>query len=181
MQTFDTIVVSAGHNSRRTGAHALGRKEHHLTLVAAQALVEELQALGVHAVFLDPMFTLSERVAKVNSMGPHVLALEIHFNSFNGKAHGAEVFYRAGDKSSFDLGKQWLQESCTTMGLMNRGMKLASASARGSLAWLKCTHGLLWEICFMDNPTDMERVLPLDTQWVKTVAPLISKSLHRGT
>lgn len=177
MKNFDKLIISAGHNAKRTGASALGRKEHHLTSVAAQELTEALQKLGVNVEYLSPLLSLSERVQKVTAMGSRVLAIELHFNVFNHKADGSEMFYVAGDKQGFDFGSSVLRESCEALGLKNRGMKLASSSARGSLAWLKIPQSLLWEICFMDVATDMALVLPLGRKWASTVAPLMAEGL----
>lgn len=153
-----TIVLSAGHSSVKPGARCGDLKEHTLNLEALRALKEALEVLGVPVVTVDPSLCLGSRVAWVNEEYPTALAIELHHNAFNLRAEGAEVFYRAGDKVAFDKGARTLLLSSNAMKLKSRGMKLASASARGSLGWLKCTHALLWEVCFMDNPEDLFRV-----------------------
>ena len=177
MKHFDKLIISAGHNPRRAGASALGRKEHSLTSVAAQELTGALERLGVNVEYLSPTLGLSERVQKVTAMGSRVLAIELHFNVFNSKASGSEMFYVAGDKQSFDFGRDVLIGSCEALGLKNRGMKLAASSARGSLAWLRIPQALLWEVCFMDVAEDVAKVLPLGSKWASTVAPLIAEGL----
>ena len=149
------VILSAGHSPRKSGAFALGTKEHTLNSMVVDRVREYLKAQGVDVEVLDPMSSLEERVKFLQSLevGTFV-AIEFHHNVFNGKARGSEVFYKAGDKRAFDLGSTLLTKVCERLGLKNRGMKLASASARGSLAWVKTQGCLLWEVCFMDNTED---------------------------
>lgn len=155
---IDKIVLSAGHSPMRPGARCGELKEHELNQMALRALRGALETFGVTVVTLDPLLSLNERVALVKESYGDYLAIELHHNSFNTRACGAEVFYRAGDKRAFDIGSKALRASCQELGLVNRGMKLASMSARGSLGWLKVPFGLLWEVCFMDNPEDIAKV-----------------------
>lgn len=165
------IVLSIGHTPMRQGAVCGELKEHRLNSLAALALEEALVAKGFTVVSVDPMLSLAERVRWVNEKYPRCIALEFHHNVFNTKAKGSEMFYKAGDKVAFDFGSKVLRESSKELGLVNRGMRLASQSARGSLAWLKCNHGLLWEICFMDNPEEITKVLKDNYRtWAETVA-----------
>jgi len=156
------LVLSAGHNPSAKGARALGYVEHDLTCLMVGLMTEEFEAMGIPIIIVDPMMKLQERIDWVLKNHPKSLALEVHFNTFNGAAEGTEVFYKAGDMIGFNYGRRFLSNVSKELNLKNRGMKLASASARGSLAWTsKLNHGLLWEVCFMDNPEDLGKILPL--------------------
>jgi N-acetylmuramoyl-L-alanine amidase len=154
------IVLSAGHTPRRPGAISGDLKEHVLNVRCQQALAVELLSRGYHVVTLDPLLTLQQKIDLCATSYPKALCIDIHHNAFNSKAEGAEVFYKVGDKRSFDLGSHLLRSTSDTLGLRCRGMKLAKQSARGSLGWLRITHSLLWEVCFMDNPNDILKAPP---------------------
>lgn len=156
------IVLSAGHNPKAKGAKALGHVEYDLTCYLVGLLAEELLEQGIPVVVVDSTLSLQERITWVLQRYPESLALEIHFNAFNGKAEGTELFYKVGDKVGFDIGKKFLIGVSHRLNLKNRGMKLSSFCARGSLAWTsQLNHGLLWEVCFMDNPDDLAKILPM--------------------
>lgn len=156
------LVLSAGHNPSAKGARALGYVEHDLTCLMVSLLAEEFEAMGIPTIIVNPMMKLQERIDWVLKNYPKSLAIEIHFNTFNGSAEGTEMFYKAGDMIGFNYGRRFLSNVSEELNLRNRGMKLANHSARGSLAWTsKLNHGLLWEVCFMDNPEDLGKILPL--------------------
>lgn len=176
-----TIVLSAGHSALRSGASSGGHKEHTLNLRAREALRNALLDQGYNVVMIDPMTSLASRVKWIQENFTNSLAIEIHHNVFNSNASGAEVFYSAGDKQSFDIGSKSLRDSCEKLGLKCRGMKLAAHSARGSLAWMKVPHGLLWEVCFMDNPEDLSLVLGDNYGlWSETIASSLLPLLPLG-
>ena len=152
------IVLSAGHTPRTPGARSGDLKEHTLNVACMQQLAIQLVTAGFTVVTLDPLLTLQQKVNLCKAEYPKALCIDIHHNSFNGKAEGAEVFYKVGDKRSFDLGSHLLRHTSETLGLKCRGMKLSAMSARGSLGWLQIPHSLLWEVCFMDNPNDLSKV-----------------------
>jgi len=153
-----TLILSAGHNPRAKGAQVGDTSEYSLNCRVVMELTDALRKLGVNPVVVDSSMSLTERIAWINSNYPEAICIEFHHNVFNKKAEGTEVFFKAGDKIGFDLGKKMLSLVSAKLSLRNRGMKLASQSARGSLAWVSgLSHGLLWEVCFMDNPEDITR------------------------
>ena len=165
------IIISAGHSPRTSGAYALGAKEYDLNYQIARGVFDQLKVSDCDVEFMSPMLPLSERVKYLKSLPTgSFLAIEFHHNVFNSKARGSEVFYKAGDKQAFDLGKKLLESVCERTGLKNRGMKLASASARGSLAWVSVQGALLWEVCFMDNREDLALVYNEGESFVRTIA-----------
>lgn len=83
--------------------------------------------------------------------------LSIHFNAFNGTASGVEVWYWAGDEDSKKKATEMSAELSKLTGLPNRGAK-----ATTSFYVLRNSNGrtLLVEIGFIDNKSDMEKVVP---------------------
>ena len=165
----EKVILSAGHSKQSTGAtHWNGKtNEWQLTAEYARALAEELTAKGIVVEVIPQDLPLRKRQAIVAGR-PGVFSMEIHFNAFNGKAKGAEAFCRAGDLRNHKLVTEALAETCTKLGLVNRGVKLDNQSARGSLGWVKAG-GVLWEVCFMDNPLDLHDGITGLT-WAKAMA-----------
>lgn len=171
------IILSAGHSSRSPGASALGRKEHLLTAEAAGILKDELIDRGIEVVTIGQHLRLRERCSELVELlkkHPDAIPIELHFNSFNGRAKGAEAFVSPGNKPLFDKIAPWLTGVCDELLLSHRGTRVPSSSARGSLGWCRAG-GCIWEICFMDNPHDIVKVLPLE-KWAKAMAETLTTS-----
>lgn len=166
-KTIDTIILSAGHSPDSPGASALGKREHELTREYARALHDALRDAGVPVMLINQSLPLRERIQLMKARKtPRDLAMEIHFNAANGKAHGTEVFYPMGDVTCLKVSRDILLKTSGALGLRNRGAKLQNRSARGTLGWVK-EGGILIEVCFMDNPEDMSKVNP--TVWAEAV------------
>lgn len=172
------IVLSAGHTPKSPGAVFGNLREHDLNMTLLLALRGALEAMEYSVVCLDPLMTLGDkiRVLKAQEYKNTLLKLEIHHNAFNGKAQGAEIFYPMGDTNGYSLASKLLKNTCRDLGLKNRGVKLASSSARGSLGWLRTPNSLLWEVCFMDNPSDLSLVTP--DAWATSVSLALQRHLR---
>ena len=160
---YTHLVLSAGHTPDRPGAISpCGLREHDLNWELLKTIVRELKAANSTLVVtvLPRLWDLRRKIKWLgdypedNSGG--TLFLEIHHNAFNTKAHGTECFYRHGDLRAFRVGSGIVNTLSGDLGLRNRGMKLGTQSARGSLGWLKRDGALLLEAYFMDNPMDRE-------------------------
>lgn len=83
--------------------------------------------------------------------------LSIHFNAYNSKATGIEVWYWAGDEPSRKKAVELAKELSDLTGLPNRGAK-----ATTSFYVLRNSVGrtLLLELGFIDNKSDMAKVVP---------------------
>ena len=92
------ITVDYGHtlSGADTGASGCGKKEQDLTREVGTRVVNLLRSVGndVHEIRLDSCNSeresLNWRVNKINNINPD-LSVSIHFNAFNGSAHGSEV------------------------------------------------------------------------------------------
>lgn len=158
------IYIFAGHNyslpQPDPGAIGVGGiKEADLTIEFRNLVVEELKELGAKFTIDDDKDTLRDILKKIKPGSGSVL-LEIHFNSSANLASGTEVL--VADKAEY-MSRSMAQEICNAqasiLGLSNRGVRTEKQSKRGKLAILNTGAGIsaLTEICFINNPKDVEQ------------------------
>jgi hypothetical protein len=99
------------------------------------------------------------------------LDVSVHFNAFDGKAHGTETLYVTQRK----LAKE-LTDAIASLGFTNRGPKY-----RDNLAFLNNTErpAVLLEICFCDNEEDCRRYAGSFFSIAALTASVIHKHLRR--
>lgn len=148
--------IDIGHNCRPdTGAPGLptGKTEDQLTMAVGTKLIKKLKDAGHTVVECKPSSAISEtdslkkRASKANQENVN-LFVSIHFNSFNGKARGTEIF--ALSNTAKAIAGSVLTE-ITKLGFPNRGIK--------SNNFLVLTEtnmpAILIECCFCDSAKDM--------------------------
>ena len=147
------FAIDIGHNlDNDTGATGL-RQEDALTLAVGTKLIELLKQSGHKVVSCLPKSALSvgnslrQRVKKANVSHANIF-VSIHFNAFNGRAYGSEVY--ALSSVGQGIGRRVLAEICQ-LGYYDRGVKSANFYV------LKHTKmpAILVECCFVDSPQDM--------------------------
>ena len=88
------------------------------------------------------------------------LSLELHCNSFNGKAHGCEILALSGDKESIKIGQDIAQDFCKRFNRKLRdgdGVKELKKKERGHYSLALVDDGypsILLEPFFIDNPSE---------------------------
>ena len=148
--------IDIGHNCRPdTGAPGLasGKTEDQLTMAVGTKLIQKLKDAGHTVVECKPSSAINEtdslkkRANKANQEKVN-LFISLHFNSFNGKARGTEIF--ALSNASKAIATSVLNE-ITKLGFLNRGVKSANYLV------LKNTSmpAILIECCFCDSAKDM--------------------------
>ncbi len=154
------IAIFRGHNTiYNTGAVGI-RKEDDLINEVAFKLLDKLKNFSLDVIDCTPTEaefkniksttdSLSLRCKKANTANVD-LVVSIHFNAYNGQAHGTEVLYVS------EKGKeiaQPIQNEIVKLGYTNRGVK-----KRTDLYVLNYTiaPAILIECCFCDSKTDME-------------------------
>ncbi len=151
--------IDMGHNAPPdTGAVGLA-KEDDLNRAVGTRVIAKLAALGHSAVDCTPSWatsvldSLRKRVNAANSSRVDIY-VSIHFNAFNGRANGSEVY--ATSSAGSRLARPVL-ESIVSLGFYNRGVKNGS-----HLYVLKNTYmpAILVECCFIDSRRDMELFNP---------------------
>ncbi|MEM7716517.1 MAG: N-acetylmuramoyl-L-alanine amidase [Cyanobacteria bacterium P01_A01_bin.68] len=146
--------IDIGHNAPPdTGATGL-KFEDNLTLDVGNRVINKLRALGHQVVDCKPKnvnsvrASLSQRVRNANIAAIDIF-VSIHFNAFNGKANGTEIYATSnqGKKIAASVLKEILK-----MGFFNRGVKNGS-----HLYVVRNTNmpAILVECCFLDSPKDI--------------------------
>ncbi|MCW6075453.1 N-acetylmuramoyl-L-alanine amidase [Clostridium sporogenes] len=151
------IGIDCGHTLSGADYGAVGIKaESNLTRELGTKVISKLQALG-HTVIkcykdtcsnLNDSLSYRTNIANNNNVDLYV---SIHFNCFNGNAHGTEILTYGGKE--LPQARQVLNNICA-LGYTNRGIKNGS-----NLYVLKHTKAkaMLIECCFCDNCEDMSK------------------------
>lgn len=153
------LFLIAGHSNSDPGAVAenvVGRvKESDLTKEQRDMVYHYFRQHNVSPViFDDDKDSLSQVIQKVNNLiKPSDILIDFHFNAFNKKASGSEVF----PNKNMLIASELVTGISSIMGIPNRGVKIQSESSRGTLGILKgIGRRILIETCFMDNEDDFE-------------------------
>jgi N-acetylmuramoyl-L-alanine amidase len=147
--------IDMGHNCPPdTGASGL-KFEDNLTVEVGTKVIAKLKSLGHEAISCKPdsASTVSQSLGRrcdTANRNKVDLYVSIHFNAFNGKANGTEVF------AISDAGKKIAQtvlDEIIKLGFFNRGVKSGS-----HLYVLRNTNmtAILIECCFIDSAKDMQ-------------------------
>jgi N-acetylmuramoyl-L-alanine amidase len=147
--------IDIGHNCPPdSGANGI-KSEDRLTMEVGNKVIAKLESLGHTAISCKPNSagsvnsSLGSRCNKANSNRVDTF-VSIHFNAFNGKANGTEVF--AMSSAGRKIAKSVLDQ-IVPLGFFNRGVKNGS-----HLYVLRRTNmpGILIECCFIDSAKDMQ-------------------------
>lgn len=150
------IAINAGHTKQGPGYGAVGLlKESDETRKIVNYLLSYFRRAGHSAVdcTVDKAKSQSDYLNKVVNITNKTnadLFISVHFNAFNGKAKGIEVYTYNGKQLSEAIN---ICENLNTYGFVNRGVKDGS-----NLYVIKKTKmkAILVEVCFIDNKLDVE-------------------------
>ncbi|TAE59361.1 MAG: cell wall hydrolase [Nostocales cyanobacterium] len=147
--------IDMGHNCPPdTGARGI-KFEDNLTMDVGNRVISKLKSLGHEAISCTPSSassvsqSLGRRCDTANRNRVDVF-VSIHFNAFNGRANGTEIF------ATSDAGRKIAQpvlDEILKLGFFNRGVKNGS-----HLYVVRNTNmpGILVECCFIDSAKDMQ-------------------------
>jgi N-acetylmuramoyl-L-alanine amidase len=149
------IALDLGHGVASDRGAVGIRTEEELINLVGDYLQPLLEKAGHQVVLVRPKtannvrHSLQQRVEMSSSMKAD-LFISIHFNAFNGKANGSEVF------AASNRGRQYaaqVQKNLVGLGFVNRGVKDGS-----HLYVIKKTiaPAILVECCFCDSAIDMD-------------------------
>lgn len=147
--------IDIGHNcSPDTGAVGINSEDSLVASVGSR-VIKKLKALGHQVIECTPELatsvrhSLAQRVATANSNDVDYF-VSIHFNAFNCKAYGTEIF--AISQAGRNLAQKVLSE-IIELGFFNRGVKDGS-----KLFVVKNTNApaILIECAFCDSARDMK-------------------------
>ncbi|NEO86376.1 MAG: cell wall hydrolase [Spirulina sp. SIO3F2] len=145
--------IDMGHNAPPDTGAVGWAKEDDLTKAVGNQVIDKLEALGHEVVNCTPrrassvVDSLRRRVSTANARNVD-LYVSIHFNAFNGRANGTEVF------AASSAGRRYAQpvlNQIINLGFYNRGVKNGS-----HFFVLKNTNmpAILIECCFIDSWRD---------------------------
>lgn len=152
------ICIDMGHTPASTGASGYFSE---LTedREVGKRVIEELKKRGHSVSNSTPADNVAypnevnQRVNYEHNNGPFDLFVSIHFNAFNGSAHGTEVLYFAGDSTGCSYAERISQNVADSMGITNRGAKANDWVGVICNTW---SHAVLIEVCFCDNYEDFK-------------------------
>lgn len=118
-----------------------------------------VEAIGTRAkaVIVHRVTERLQPVAETNATGA-AAAVELHLNSFNGRASGTEMIHAAGSTQGKALATLLQRAAVSALGLPDRGIKGPQGGGRGQ-RWLKGTRmpAVIVETAFIDNDGDLTR------------------------
>jgi N-acetylmuramoyl-L-alanine amidase len=154
------IVISSGHGKYIRGASGYPIPPQVDEVDEARRVVETvaeyMRSVGVTVVTLHDNVSTSQSAnlswitSHHNAEGPHDWDVSVHFNAYDGSAHGVEVLYVTQESMAAKL-----STAISTAGsFTNRGAKY-----RGDLSFLNNTNepAVLIETCFCDNTGDCNK------------------------
>lgn len=150
------ILLISGHGAGDTGACGCGYKEADLTRTATNILAGKLAAYDVSV----QRYPVARDAYQDNRNGNlqldfsnYGLIVEVHFNSFNGSAHGTEVLYKPSGMKAL---ASKVSAAIAGVGLLDRGAKQRTDLANMNRCAKLGVPYILIETCFIDNKDDMK-------------------------
>lgn len=175
------IFLIAGHSDKDPGAIS-GIRIEAVETKKARALIDGFIPKEKYRVILDrDSETNRELQNRIKPASGSVL-LDIHFNSAGATATGVECLVNAKDwkdKNSlaYKMADEINKATAEILGIPNRGVKPETATRHGKLGILNLGAGcgVLWEICFISNPLNMQRWDLKQKELCKKVAEILAK------
>lgn len=150
------ILLISGHGAGDSGAVGCGYKEADLTRQATSILEGKLEGYGIsvsrYPTARDAYQDNRNGCLKAN-FSSFDLIIEVHFNSFNGKAYGTETLYKPS--SMYQLANK-VTAAIASVGFMNRGPKKRTDLANMNKCARLGVPYILIETCFIDSKADMK-------------------------
>jgi N-acetylmuramoyl-L-alanine amidase len=151
------ILIISGHGAGDSGACGCGYKEADLTRKAASILEGKLDAYDCKIVRYPSArncYEDNKRGEMQDSFSKYGLVVEIHFNSYNGSAHGCECLYRPARMRSLAAK---VSKAISEEGFFNRGAKQRTDLMNMNTCYRNGVPYILIETCFIDSKADMAR------------------------
>ncbi len=171
------IYLSAGHHNADSGAVGNGYKEADLTKEFRNAIVKELDKMGVKYILDKDSETNSQYQGRIKPGSGSVL-LDIHFNSATSNASGVEVLIANdanGDSRLF--ASEILKATISETALPNRGVKKESDSQHARIGILHRGAGIaaLVEVGFISNANDIKAYKKALPELAKSYAKILKQ------
>lgn len=170
-----TLVVIIGHGiGNDKGAYAtapLSMYEHPYNTLVANDMAAYAKSIGLSCTILNKHGSTTAAIGAtatelVKSFGGKGCVIELHFNSYNGKATGTEVLYDTAEKDNAMFAKMCLDKMVELFKKPNRGIKHDTGRGGSNLASVKVTSCLV-EPLFGDNPLEARLLKEMRTPYAK--------------
>jgi N-acetylmuramoyl-L-alanine amidase len=149
------ILLISGHGQGDSGAVGNGYKEANLTRELVDLLAIELKKYVNVEVYNKSRDAFKDVKNGNFNVGKYDYALEIHFNAFNGKAHGSEIYVTTRE-SGITVEQEIMKNMKKYFTLRGTdGVKREDFAVINTLK-NKGISGALLEVCFIDSATDMK-------------------------
>lgn len=149
------ILLISGHGAGDSGAVGCGHKEADLTRTATNVLAGKLAAYDVSVT----RYPVARDAYQDNRNGKlqldfsnYGLIVEVHFNSYNGSAHGTECLYKPSGMKAL---ASKVAAAIAGVGLLDRGAKQRTDLANMNRCAKLGVPYILIETCFIDNKDDI--------------------------
>ncbi len=151
------ILLISGHGAGDSGAVGCGYKEADLTRTGSSILEGKFKSYDCKV----ERYPVSRNAYEDNKLGrmqrsfiDYDLVIELHFNAFNGSAHGEEVLYRPAQTKALAAA---VSKAIASFGFTNRGAKQRTDLMNMNTCNRLGIPYILIETCFIDNKDDMKR------------------------
>ena len=170
----------AGHSNNDPGAVYNGRKEAEETKSARNLLIQHFPKKN--DIIADKDEYSLNQVLKNMKPGSGSVLLDSHFNAGPATATGTECFVNARDfanknSMSYKMADEICKAASAILGIPNRGIKSETQTRHKRLGVLNIGAGcaVLWEICFISNPSDMKKWDSKRNQLMAKIAQICQK------
>ena len=152
------ILLIGGHGNVDSGAVGCGCQEYKLTRELASLIAAELKKYATVAIYNQNRNAFEDAKNDTFKIGEYDYVLELHFNAFNGQAHGTECYVVPRENGITveqaimrNLGKYFtLRDNDSIFDGVKRTNFLVINRVKD-----KGMSGALLEVCFIDNMSDM--------------------------
>lgn len=169
------ILLISGHGAGDSGAVGCGAKEADLTRQATNILEGKLSSYDVSVTRYPTArdaYQDNRNGCLKSDFSSFGLIIEVHFNSYNGKAYGTEVLYKPNNMKALASS---IRAAIASVGFYNRGAKRRTDLANMNKCARMGVPYVLIETCFIDSADDMKLYKEkLYTVWDKVASAVCS-------
>lgn len=169
-----SLFISAGHSDKDPGAAANGFTEAQVVLDFRDRLADYLREKIYFTKDGERGQNLPLTVA-ANEAVAHDLAVEFHCNAFtNPSATGVETL---SDQEHYPLGNKLCLAISNALGIANRGAKGEGSGQHNRLAFIKRGKGIIVELFFLTNQTDLNSYIANIDACVEAVGDVLIEAV----
>lgn len=171
------LAIVVGHSKDKKGAYAIGpinQHEYDFNLEVAQNAYQAAMLSGIQTkIFLRDKIGIVGAYQEVSKWADeNTICIELHFNSYNGKARGTETLFDNDPPESIEVAREVHEAVCALFnrrGKDDRGLKLID-QGRGAKNLAECmVPGCLVEPFFGDNKDDALEANGLRLEYAKAL------------